>query len=377
MKREFTQERLGDVFRAFASRSDFTCAIPYGTGHINDTFKVTANQGGAVVIFTMQRINTTIFKQPENVMSNIVQITTHLGERLVAERTVDASRRALQVVLTRQGEDFYREADGSCWRLYVYVDQAFTVDCVEHAADAYTAALAFGQFQRLLADLPGGGASLVETIPGFHDTRSRYAAFKAALKEDALGRAAEVGPEIEFALAHEGLADILPPLVAAGDIPLRVTHNDTKINNVLLDATTREGICVIDLDTCMPGLALYDFGDMVRAGTNNAAEDTTEPEKVVSRADVFEALARGFLAGAGCLTPAEVEYLPLGGQLMTLECGIRFLADYLQGDVYFRTQRPRQNLDRCRSQFALVASQLKQNDVFRKAVAEAARDAAG
>ncbi len=372
MKQTIDPAVLAGVFRAFDTRADFREALPYGTGHINDTFKVAADQGGAAVPFTLQRLNTAIFKRPETVMGNIVQITRHLAARLAGEGAADATRRALQVVPTRAGEPFLRAGDGSCWRLYVFIDQAFTVDQVEQVGDARAAAFAFGRFQRLLADLPGGGGSLAETIPGFHDTRGRYAAFKRAVAADPRGRAASVRPEIDFALAHEPLADILPPLVAHGDIPVRATHNDTKVNNVLLDERTREGICVIDLDTCMPGLALYDFGDMVRAGTNTAAEDTTQPETVASRADVFAALADGFLRGAGCLTEAEIAHLPLGGQLMTLECGVRFLTDYLEGDVYFKTHRPGQNLDRCRGQFALVVSQEKQYDSFRKIVARAA-----
>lgn len=372
MKETKKPANVAEPFRQFDTRADFVSAIPYGNGHINDTYKVTANQGGAVVTFTLQRLNTAIFKRPEIVMANIVQVTRHLGARLADEGVEDATRRALQVVPTRTGEQFLRASDNSCWRLYVFVDQAFTVDIVERTADARTAAVAFGRFQRLLADLPGGGGSLNETIPGFHDTKGRYAAFKKALTADSLGRAAHVRPEIDFALAHEGLADILPPLVAQGDIPIRVTHNDTKVNNVLLDERTREGICVIDLDTCMPGLALYDFGDMVRAGTNTVAEDTQFPETVVSRADIFAALAEGFLQGAGCLTQAEIAHLPMSGQLMTLECGVRFLTDYLEGDIYFKIHRKDQNLDRCRSQFALVVSQEEQYDDFRRLVNRAA-----
>lgn len=372
MKQTIDLAVLARVFRSFDTRADFVYAIPYGTGHINDTFKVSADQGGAPVTFTLQRLNTVVFKRPEAVMANIVQITRHLGARLADEGAVDATRRALQVVPTRAGEPFLRAEDASCWRLYVFVDQAFTVDQVERVEDARTAAFAFGRFQRLLADLPGGGGSLIETIPGFHDTRGRYAAFKRAVAADSHGRVADVRAEIDFALKHESLADVLPPLVARGEIPLRATHNDTKVNNVLLDARTREGICVIDLDTCMPGLALYDFGDMVRAGTNTAAEDTTQPETVASRADVFAALADGFLRGSGCLNEAEIAHLPLSGQLMTLECGIRFLADYLEGDIYFKTHRPQQNLDRCRGQFALVISQQEQYDSFRSIVARAA-----
>jgi len=369
MTEALAMEKLAGVFRQFDTRADFRAALPFGNGHIHDTYKAIADQGGATTAFTLQRLNTRVFKRPETVMANITLITRHLGVRLAAEGAADATRRALQVVPTRAGEPFLREPDGVCWRLYVFVDQAFTVDRVEHAADAHAAALAFGRFQRLLADLPGG--SLIETIPGFHDTRGRYAALKRAVAADPLGRAAGVRPEIEFALARESLADVLPPLAARGDLPIRVTHNDTKVNNVLLDERTREGICVIDLDTCMPGLSLFDFGDMVRAGTNTAAEDATDTASVSSRADIFEALANGFLRGAGCLTEAEIAHLPFAGIVMTLECGVRFLTDYLEGDLYFRSSRPGQNLDRCRGQFALVLSQEKQYATFQGIVARA------
>jgi len=375
MKSTFTHEYLGEIFRTFATRADFQGALPYGGGHINDTFKVQADQGGATVFFTLQRLNTNVFKRPDVVMDNISRITQHITKRLQQDKVADASRRALQVIPTRAGDPFLRAADGSCWRMYIFVDHAFTVDCIENVADAHEAAQAFGRFQSLLADLPGGGAGLQETIPDFHDTRKRYQAFKQALAANAHDRVRDVEPEIAFALQNEALADVLPPLVAAGAIPVRATHNDTKINNVLLDETTRQGICVIDLDTCMPGLGLYDFGDMVRTATNSHAEDTTTPGDIVSRADVFIALVEGFLSGAAGLTEAELSHLALSGQLLTLECGVRFLTDYLQGDVYFKIKHPRHNLDRCRSQFALVVSQQKQYDDFRRIVERTAASA--
>jgi len=353
---------LRAVFSHFDTRSDFLSAEPYGTGHINDTFKVRASQGGPTVFFTLQHINTRVFRDPAALMSNIARITAHARRRLARECAEAASRRALQLVPTGEGASYYTDESGLCWRMYVYVDDVNTYDLVERPADAYEAARAFGRFQRLLADLPGG--RLNETIPGFHDTPRRLAALKQAIRDDAHGRAREVRAEIDFALAREKMAGLLLDLCARGEVPERITHNDTKINNVLIDRTTREGICVIDLDTCMPGLALYDFGDMVRAATNSAAEDERDVAKISSRREIFEALARGYLEAADFLVPSERAHLAFSGKLMTFECGVRFLTDYLQGDVYFRIHRPGHNLDRCRNQFALVRSLERQEGAF-------------
>lgn len=350
------------VFSKFDSRADFVSAEPYGTGHINETFKITACQGGPIVFFTLQRINTHVFRDPVALMSNIFRITTHAHNRLTFENDAMASRRALQLVPTHNGLPFYTDELGQAWRLYIYVDGVVTYDLVERPADAYEAARAFARFQRLLADIPG--ERLNETIPNFHNTPKRLATLKQAVAEDIKGRVKEVQAEIDFALSHEEMTGRLLGMCEKGSIPERVTHNDTKINNVLIDCKTREGICVIDLDTCMPGLALYDFGDMVRAATNSAAEDERDLSKVTSRKEIFEAIAKGYLEAADFLVPAEVDQLAFCGQLMTFECGIRFLTDYLQGDVYFRTHRPGQNLDRCRNQFALVRSLEQQESEF-------------
>jgi aminoglycoside phosphotransferase (APT) family kinase protein len=357
---------LRSIFNRFDTRSDFRSAEPFGTGHINDTFKVVASHGGPTVFFTLQHINTRVFRDPAALMSNITGITRHARRRLERECAEDPSRRAIQLVPTCEGGCYHTDESGLCWRMYVYVDGVHTVDRVNRPSDAYEAARAFARFQRLLADLPG--ARLNETIPGFHDTRRRVAALKQAVREDTHGRAREVRAEIDFALAHEGWAGVLLDLCARKEIPERVTHNDTKINNVLIDLATGEGICVIDLDTCMPGLALYDFGDMVRAATNSAAEDERDSAVVHSRREIFEALARGYVEAADFLVPAERAHLAFSGKLMTFECGVRFLTDYLQGDVYFRIHRPDQNLSRCRNQFALARSIEKQEGDFQRFV---------
>ena len=345
---------LAGVFRHFDSRADYVNGRPYGTGHINDTFRVTANQGGHRVYFTLQRVNTRIFKDGPGLMSNIQRISAHAMARLRAEGVPDATRRALQVVHALDGRPYHIDGNGGFWRMYVFVDGVRTYDMIEQPRHAGEAARAFGLFQRLLADLPG--ARLNETVPFFHHTVRRLQALRDAVAQDARGRAAGVRREIDFALAREALCGTLVKLMAAGEIPERVTHNDTKINNVLMDTKTDAGLCVIDLDTCMPGSALYDFGDMVRSGTNSTAEDDPDASRVHCQRPIFEALARGYLGAADFLTPAERAHLVLGGKLMTLECGIRFLADHLQGDVYFKVHREGHNLDRCRTQFALVAS---------------------
>jgi hypothetical protein len=353
-------------FRIFG---DFMDVRPYGTGHINETYLATYSQAGTPVRYTLQRLNTAIFKDPRGLMENVRRVTAHSRRRLEEAHDPDASRKALTLVPALDGGDLHFDADGSAWRCYLFVERTHTVDVVDGPEAAFEAARAFARFQGLLADLPGG--RLNETIPGFHDSPKRYAAFHAALDADPLGRAKDVRPEIDFALSLEAEAGRIVSLMRSGDIPERATHNDTKINNVLLDDATGEGICVIDLDTLMPGSSLYDFGDMVRSATLNMAEDCPDWERAVCRADIFGALARGFISGAGFLTPCERENLVFAGALMTLECGVRFLADHLEGDHYFRIHRPNHNLDRCRTQFALVRSILAQGDALRRLVAEA------
>ena len=344
----------GEAIRGFGIFGDFIDVAPYGTGHINDTFLAAFNQGGTRVRYTLQRINTGIFKDPAGLMENIRRVTEHSRRRLAEARDPDASRKALTLVPAREGGFLHFDDDGNAWRCYLFVEGTHTVDLVDSEKAAFEAARSFARFQALLADLPGG--RLNETIPDFHNTPKRYAAFHAALEADALGRAREVGPEIEFALSREEEAGRVRALLASGEMPERATHNDTKINNVLLDDATGEGICVIDLDTLMPGSALYDFGDMVRSATLSVAEDSKDVANAVCRAGIFKALARGFLAGGDFLAPCEKANMVFGGSLMTLECGVRFLTDYLEGDRYFKIHRPEHNLDRCRTQFALVRS---------------------
>ncbi len=334
---------------------------PYGTGHINDTFLASFNQGGTVVRYTLQHINTNIFKDPVGLMDNIRRVTDHSFRRLAETKAEEPSRKTLKLVPTRAGGPLFFDAQGQAWRCYIFIEQTYTVDIVDSEKSAFEAARAFARFQSLLADMPG--ERLNETIPQFHDTPKRYRDFHAALEADKVGRAKEVQREIDFALEQEATAGRIVELMKSGEMPERATHNDTKINNVLLDEKSGEGICVIDLDTLMPGSALYDFGDMVRSATLNMAEDSKDYENVVCRSNIFEALAKGFLSGGAFLTPWEKSCMTFGGALMTLECGVRFLTDYLDGDNYFKIHRPEHNLDRCRTQFALVKSI---NDQFDK-----------
>jgi Ser/Thr protein kinase RdoA (MazF antagonist) len=343
------------VAAQFALQGDYLSAEPYGSGHINDTFCLRMNQGGTMVRYILQRINHTIFRNPDVLMGNIQRVCEHSQSKLREAGAADASRRALTLVPTRSGAGWLTDTGGNRWRCYLFVEDATGHDIIRDAGQARQAARAFGAFQALLADLPG--QRLAETIPNFHHTPSRLARFREVLKADAHGRAREVSREVDFLLARADEAALITDGIARGEIPERVTHNDTKLNNVLLDNQTQEGICVIDLDTVMPGSALYDFGDLVRTSTSPAAEDETDLSKVALQLPMYEALVEGYLSTAGAfLTPLERELLPFGGKLMTLEVGMRFLTDWLEGDVYFKIKRPGHNLDRCRNQFRLVES---------------------
>ncbi|AWI10082.1 mucin desulfatase [Ereboglobus luteus] len=332
----------------------FLDAQPYGSGHINDTFVARFDQSGAPVRYIFQKINQNIFKDVAALMDNIERVTSHASRR-AKEKGADASRRALTLVPTRDGRSHLNAAGGHAWRCYLFIENARTYDIVETPSHAREAARAFGTFQGLLNDLPGG--RLRETIPDFHNTRKRFENFQRALAADAHNRAANARDEIDFALKSESMVDVLLNLQKSGAIPERITHNDTKINNVMLDDATHEGICVIDLDTVMPGLALYDFGDMVRSATNSGAEDERDLSKISMRMPFYEGLVSGYLSAAGSfLNEAERAHLAFSGKLITFEIGLRFLTDYLEGDVYFKTKRPGHNLDRCRTQFALARS---------------------
>jgi hypothetical protein len=345
----------------FQMPGTFLTAGPYGSGHINDTYCVVFDQSGTSVRYILQRINHNIFKNPVALMENIRRVTVHLGEQCAG--APDQHRRVLTLILTQDGASFYRDAEGNYWRAYIFIEKARTFDAVESVGQAFQAAKAFGQFQKLLADLPA--PRLNDTIPDFHHTPKRFATLENVVQADAVNRARLARPEIEFALRHQAICSVL----LDAKLPERVTHNDTKFNNVMLDDATGEGICVIDLDTVMPGLALYDFGDMVRTTTSPAKEDERDLSKVTMQFPMFEALVRGYLSSAaGFLTPAEKKFLSFSGKLITFEIGLRFLTDFLAGDTYFKVHREGHNLDRCRTQFKLVQSIEQQEEQMNQLV---------
>ncbi len=362
-----TQAKLARVFRAFQIRGDFLSGTRYGSGHINETYAVTVDQAGQPIRYLFQRLNTAIFQNPVGLMANVENVTGHIRNKLQTSGVTDASRRVLTLLPAQEGQFFLDDPELGFWRVYLFIEGARTYDLLEQTDQAFQAARSFGTFQRLLADYEG--PRLTDTIPFFHHTGRRFEALQQAIAADPLGRAKAAEPEIEFALSRATLTTRLLDLQASGAIPERITHNDTKFNNVMLEDVTGEGVCVLDLDTVMPGLSLYDFGDLVRSACNPVAEDETDVSQVVARGDIFEALATGYLKGtAGALLPVEREHLAIAGQLLTFECGLRFLSDHLLGDAYFRIHRPGQNMDRCRTQFALVRSLELQADAFLKRI---------
>ena len=320
----------------------------YGNGHINGTY-VTEGE----VRYILQRINTSVFNNVDHLMQNICGVTEHIKSKVIAEGG-NPERETLTVVMTRSGKPYYKAEDGSCFRMYRFIDDAVSYDAIEDPVQLYHAARAFGKFQKMLADYPAH--TLHETIANFHNTVDRYRQLHEAINNNLAGRLAEVEAEVEFALAREKEASVVLDAIAEGTVPLRVTHNDTKLNNVMLDENTGEGVCVIDLDTVMPGSLLYDFGDALRFAGSSGAEDETDLSKIWFNLENYEQFTKGFAKELReTLTEREAELLSFSVKLMTLECGTRFLADYLNGDTYFKVHREKHNLDRCRTQFKLVA----------------------
>ena len=344
---------LSEVLEAFDFGAVVVGAVRFGQGHINDTFVVhTQPENECCRRYILQRMSSAAFKRPDQLMENIIGVTEYLG-REVEKTGGSREREALEVLRTRNGKPYYTDEAGGAWRVYPFIERTICCQSAETPELFAASGRAFGRFQRLLQSYPA--ETLHETIPHFHDTEDRLAKLKAAVAADKLGRAAECRAEIDFMMAREKDCSAALQALRDGILPLRVTHNDTKLNNVLMDKTTGEGICIIDLDTVMPGLSINDFGDSIRFGANHSAEDETDLSKVNLDVDLFEAYTQAFLEGAGgTLTEKEIEYLPWGAKLMTLECGIRFLTDYLEGDVYFHISREGQNLDRCRTQCKLV-----------------------
>ena len=336
-----------EILAGFGLPQDLPTA-PMSGGHINDTFSVDAPEGR----FVLQRINRFVFPSPENIMENIIGVTEFLRTELERQGG-DPNRGTLAVRRASDGKGYFIDKDGEYWRCTAFIPSATAHETATSAKMLREAGRAFGEFQRMLADYPAD--TLHEIIPKFHDTPDRFRQLKEAMDADKAGRKNLVAAELEFAAQREQRCGLLMDLLHEGKLPLRVTHNDTKMSNVLIDDQTDEAVCVIDLDTVMPGLTAFDFGDSIRAGASTGAEDEIDLTKVHFDLSLYEAYAEGFLSAAGhALTKEELRTLPDGAILMTFEVGIRFLADYLNGDVYFRVSRPDQNLDRARNQFHLV-----------------------
>lgn len=345
---------LEDALYAFGFGNQCSYVRPFGAGHINETYAIyMPGEGGKDELrYVMQRVNINVFKNPGEVMANIFGVTEYL-RGVIRREGGDPDRETLSYIKTKSGENYFEDTDGQPWRCYNFIPDSVCYQTVENAGQFYQSARSFGKFLKQLDGYPAD--TLFETIPKFHDTEDRLANFKRALERDVKNRARTCKKEIEFVLARQADCSLLMEQLRRGNLPLRVTHNDTKLNNILFDEATGKGLCIIDLDTIMPGLVLADFGDSIRFGATTGAEDEQDLTRVHFDLELFEAYTRGYLEAAGdVLTPAEKEYLPWGAKIITLECGIRFLTDYLQGDTYFKTQYPTHNLVRSRTQFKLV-----------------------
>jgi len=340
---------------------------PQPLGHINESWVATWEGPGGRQRFLLQHVNRYVFRRPELVMDNMVRVTRHVASHVAADATPDPHRRALSLVPTRAGGSHYLDSNGEVWRLVAWIEGTRSTEQAENPTEARAAAEAFGHFLRQLADLPA--PPLHETIPGFHDTPARFSALEQAVAADSANRVSEARHEIEALLDRRRTGHTLADHLAAGDISIRTTHNDAKIANVLLDATTAKPLCVVDLDTVMPGLVLHDFGDMVRSMVSDSAEDEIDLDRIEVRVPVFEALARGFSEAAGeTLSALERSLLPTAARVITLEQAVRFLTDHLQGDPYYRIARPGHNLDRTRSQLRLVETLEDSDDEFQRIV---------
>lgn len=350
------QEKTLAIFSNFAVNDEVIELRPFGSGHINDTYLVTCTKGK----YTLQRINDAVFTRPVEVMENILRVTEHLAAKIRAAGG-NPLRETLNVIKTKDGKAYFHDEEAGYFRVFTFVDGARSYPKVEQPEHFCNAARAFGKFQNMLADFPA--AELHETIPNFHNTVSRFNDLMTAIENDAAGRRGLVEKEIGFAMTRREKCALILNAIEAGEVPVRVTHNDTKYDNILIDDETGKGICIIDLDTVMPGSMLYDYGDSLRFGTNAGDEDDQDLDRVYCDLELFEQFTKGYLEVLGKdLTEKEIELMPMSGQIITLECGMRFLTDFLNGDTYFRTHRPNHNLDRARAQFKLVEDMEKRHD---------------
>ncbi len=355
------------IVGAFAIDGELIRCERYGEGHINETYLATVNESGKEVNYIVQKINTNLFRDVDKLMNNI-RLVTEFSRKKIAERGGDPDRESLTLVYTKTGAAYIRDAEsGGCFRIYKYITDAIAYQVVEKPEHFYQSAVAFGDFANLLAQFDA--KQLYEVLPNFHNTVKRFSDFENSLNADRFGRAKDVQKEIDFVLKRKEYCSRIVDLLASGEMPTKVTHNDTKLNNVMLDAHTGKYVAVIDLDTIMPGSICYDFGDSIRFGCNPAAEDEPDLRKVNFSLELFEVYVQGYLGALEkSVTEVEKKNLAFGAILMTYECGMRFLADYLDGDVYFRTHRAGQNLDRCRTQFKLIEDMEKCYDQMCKIV---------
>ncbi len=363
-----TTRALEDALYAFGFGPQCSYVRPFGAGHINETYAVymPGENGADELSYVLQRVNTNVFKDPAGVMENIFGITEFMREAIRAEGG-DPDRETLSYIKTKNGHNYFEDDEEQPWRCYNYIPDSVCFQTVERPEQFYQSGRSFGHFLKQLGNYPA--ASLHETIPDFHNTVKRFDAFALALKRDVKDRARKCRQETAFALARKEDCGVLVRQLEQGLLPLRVTHNDTKLNNILFDAQTGEGLCIIDLDTIMPGLAANDFGDSIRFGASTAAEDEPDLDKVHFDIGLYELYVKGYLEAAGdVLTPTELDSLPWGARLMTLECGIRFLTDFLQGDTYFKTAYPTHNLVRARTQFRLVKEMEEQFETMQQLV---------
>ena len=356
-------DTIDEILEAYGLKGKMTDWAMIHTGHINRTYVITLDNGEKRLL---QLINTTVFKKPLELMDNAMRVTDHVRAK-IAEAGGDPARETLSVYFTVDGKNCFRDSECEYWRIYNFVDNAFSYDSIENEEIFFRAGAAFGNFQSQLADFPG--ETLHETIASFHDTYQRFLNLKAAIEKNAAGRKDEVKAEIDFVLEREDTYDKIVTALAEKKIPLRVTHNDTKLNNILMDGETKKGKAVIDLDTVMPGSMLYDFGDSIRFGASTGAEDEKDLSKVNFDINLFKAYAEGFLSAVKeSITQGEKELLSYSAYLMTMECGMRFLADYIDGDTYFATKYPEHNLVRCRTQFRLASQMQAQMNEMDKIV---------
>ena len=361
-------EKIQRIIAQFALPQGEIEAAPYGNGHINDTLRVIVHTQDGDRRYILQWVNDYVFPKPVEVIENIEKVTAYLGG-IIEKEGGDPARETLTLVETLDGKRYTIDEDGKLWRMYLFIEGTRSVDLPDTEALFALSGRAFGKFQQQLGGFDA--AVLHETIVDFHNTPARYAQLEDAIARNEAGRLEQVQAEIAFCRGYAREVHALLDAMKAGEIPLRVTHNDTKLNNVLLDEKTGEGVCVIDLDTVMPGLAAYDFGDSIRTGASTAAEDETDLDKVQFSLPMFKAFAEGFLAEAGAaLNAREKELLPMGAKLMTLECGMRFLADHLNGDKYFKVHRENHNLDRARTQFTLVRRMEEKWDEMERIIRE-------